>query len=145
METKLHLLQYCDEAQIEFGRRLGLDLQGKTVSVGRALIQDEIDSAFGKFDPGRPTVKQIELARKFGFDISGFSRSVGSAVIDDIMTHLNLESIVRQSIVPGCRVVRERCGYSEVCVVSSVRSDGTVYFKGGNGQKAWARNLEVVK
>lgn len=141
----LDRISYCDEAQIELGHRLGLELQGRSVSVGRALIDDEIDRAFGNSDLGVSSDKQVELARRFGIDISSCSRRVAFAVIDEILTQLNLESIVQQSIVPGCRVVRTRGGYSEFCVVSSVTSDGLVYFKGGNGQKAWARNLKVVE
>jgi hypothetical protein len=34
---------FVTEAQIQFGRRIGLDLAGKTVSVARAMIDDAID------------------------------------------------------------------------------------------------------
>jgi hypothetical protein len=48
--------------QIAFGQRLGLDLEGKSVSEALALIHDTIDRDFlGLSDLGAATPKQLEL------------------------------------------------------------------------------------
>lgn len=141
---KLMGIYTVKEAQVEFGRRLGLDLDGQSVGVAIARIGDEISRRFwGRTELGSPSQKQIELAAKFGFDISKDTRAVGSALIDDIMSHLNAEAIEREKLEPGARV-RRKGSHDTEYTISSVRDDGTVFFKGGNGRKAWARSLERV-
>ena len=133
------------EAQIEFGRRFSLDLYGKTVGVALAMVQDAVDTQFhGRNDLGEPTPKQIELARQFGHDISAASRRVGGAVIDDIMTDLNHEAIASQRLAPGVVVTNKHDSLSRKFVISSIAENGTVYFCGGNGARAWARSLVRV-
>jgi hypothetical protein len=132
------------EPQIGFGKKLGLDLDGQSVGVAMARIGDEISSQFwGRTELGSPSQKQIELAAKFGFDISKDTRAVGSAIVDDIMSHLNAEAIEREKLEPGARV-RRKGKHDMEYTISSIRDDGTVFFKGGNGRKAWARSLERV-
>jgi hypothetical protein len=131
--------------QIAFGKRLALDLEGCTVTVGAARIEDAIQVAFyGVRDLGTPTLKQIQLAAKFGFDISGLSRSEGNAVIDDLMKQLNLESIETERLAPGVLVKNVHDRSDRHYVISSIHADGTVYFRGGNGGRAWARSLRRV-
>jgi len=138
-------MEFVSEAQIEFGRRIGLDLRGKSVAVARAMIEDQILSQFyGRNDLGNPTPRQIELARKFGHDISSVSRGVGDAVIDDIMTQLNHEAIAEQRLAPGVVVINKHDRIGQRFVISSIKEDGTVFFRGGNGAKAWARSLTRV-
>jgi len=130
------------EGQIEFGKRLDLELSDKSVGVAYAMVGDAIQrSFFGKNDLGAPTTKQIELAAKFGIDIARATRSVGDAVITDIMLKLNQEAIVEQKLAPGIKVVNKHDILGKVRTVSSIAEDGTVYFKGGNGARAWARSL----
>jgi hypothetical protein len=130
------------DAQIAFGKRLDLELSDKSVGVAYAMIGDAIQrSFFGKNDLGAPTAKQIELATKFGIDITQATRSVGDAVITDIMFKLNQEAIAEQKLTPGTKVVNKHDTLSRVRTVSSIAEDGTVYFKGGNGARAWARSL----
>ncbi|WMT71911.1 hypothetical protein [Bradyrhizobium sp. Ash2021] len=138
METTRKVTQ----AQIDFGRRLGLELSEKSIGVAHALIQDAIQrSFFGKNDLGSPTSKQIELAMKFGFDIRHETRGVGDAVIADIMDGLNCRGIVEQRLAVGVRVRNKHDTLNREWVISSISADGTVYFKGGNGARAWARSL----
>lgn len=135
-------MYYVTEAQIQFGRRIGLELAGKSLGVARAMIEDAIDCQFyGRNDLGEPTPKQIELARKLGRNISTVSRRVGDAIIDDIMTQLNHEAIESQRLAPGVVVTNKHDLLGRKIVISSIKEDGTVYFRGGNGSKAWARSL----
>ncbi|MGH6792653.1 MAG: hypothetical protein ACRECF_07945 [Methyloceanibacter sp.] len=135
-------MEYVTKAQIEFGQRVGLDLAGKSVGEAQATIEDVIQRDFLlDKDLGSPTSKQVELAAKFQRDISGASRRVGNAIIDDLMTELNHEAIRREKLAPGVRVTNKHDSSKKEYVVSSIKSDGTVYFRGGNGAKAWARSL----
>ncbi len=134
------------ETQIGFGRRLGLDLSDKTVGVALAMIYDAMDTQFhGQNDLGVPTQKQIELARQFGYDISTVSRRVGDAIIGDIMTNLNHEAIATQRLAPDVAVTNKHDILGRKFVISSIREDGTVYLRGGNGARAWARSLVRVE
>ncbi|MBU1285944.1 MAG: hypothetical protein KJ989_19470 [Gammaproteobacteria bacterium] len=135
-------VQLTNDSQIAFGERLGLNLKGKSVGVARAEIDDAIAIEFhGAHDFDSPSAKQCALAKKFGFDISNSTKSVGFAVIDDIMHHLNMEAIEKHQLAPGV-TVHNIHQHEKNYVISSISSDGTVYFKGGNGKRAWARNLE---
>ena len=132
--------------QVAVGERLGLDLDGKSVRVASAMIGDYLMLNFwGALELGHPSERQCALAEEFGFDIGAMSTATGSAIIDDIMDHLNKEAIETQQFEPGVVVRFRSRDDGQTRVVSSVTADGTVYFKGGNGQKAWARSLERVK
>ena len=131
-----------NDAQVAFGAKLALDLRECTVTVAAARIQDAIDLGFrGVVKLGSPTPKQVELAAKFGYDIAGATRREGDATIDDLMTQLNLEMIEAEALAPGITVTNIHDGSGRRYVISSVYPDGTVYFRGGNGQRAWARSL----
>lgn len=130
-------MEYVTKAQIAFGQRLGLDLAGKSVGEALAMIEDAIQRDFlSDQDLGTPTPKQIELAAKFQRDISGVSRRVGNAIINDLMT-----AIKREKLAPGVVVINKHDPSKRKQVISSVTDDGTVYFRGGNGARAWARSL----
>jgi hypothetical protein len=138
-------MSFVTEAQVRFGRRIGLDLQGKTLGVARAMIEDAIDSQFyDRNNLGEPTPKQMELARRFGYDISATSRRVGDAIINDVMTKLNHEAILSQRLARGVAVINEHDRLRRIFVISSIAEDGTVYFRGGNGARAWSRSLMRV-
>ena len=135
-------MRHVTEAQIAFGRRLGLDLTGKSLGEAEAMIFDVIRREFqGMTDLGSPTPKQIELAAKFQQDISGVSCAVGDAVIADLMTDLNQQAIERERLAPGVVVVNKHDAFPRKYVISSIKEDGTVFFRGGQGKKAWARSL----
>jgi hypothetical protein len=135
-------VRLVSDAQIQFGCRLGLALTGKTVGVARAMIEDAIDCQFyGRNDLGEPTLKQIELARKFGREIAAVSRRVGDAIINDLMTDLNHEAIQSQRLARDVPVTNKHDPLHRRWVISSITEDGTVFFRGGNGAKAWARSL----
>lgn len=131
--------------QAAFGTKLGLDLGSCTVTVAAARLADTIAKHFWGRDLAAPTPKQIELAAKFGYDISSVSRGEGEAVIDDLMTQLNFETIESEALGPGVTVINIHDKLALESVISSIQKDGTVYFRGGNGRKAWARSLRRVR
>ena len=135
-------MQPVSDEQITFGHRLGLDLDGKSVSEALAMIHDAIDRDFlGLSDLGGATQKQSEFAAKFQRDLSHVSRRVADAVVADLMTALNLAAIQRERLAPGVTVKNKHDIIDRERVISSIQPDGTVYFKGGNGARAWARSL----
>lgn len=139
---ELKYISRVGEDQVAFGVRLGLDLRGCTISVAAARIEDAVGAGFwGETSAGNPTEKQVKLAAKFGYDIAGLSRREGDAVIGDLMTELNHETIEAESLAPGVAVVNIHDKLGMPQVISSIQPDGTVYFRGGNGKRAWARSL----
>ena len=128
--------------QIVFCMQLGIDVEGNTVGVANAKLLEEVQKSFWGIEQlESPTEKQIELAAKFSIDISIMSRVVGSAYLNDIMSQLNHNTIREQKLRPGLHVFKRYDSLEMEYVISSISEDGTVYFKGGNGQKAWARSL----
>jgi hypothetical protein len=140
-EAGKHMQPVSDE-QVAFGRRFGLDLEGKSVSEAVAIIHDVIDRDFrGLSDLGAATPKQLEFAAKFQRNLSGLSRRVADAVVGDLMTELNLAAIQHERLAPGVTVKNKHDVIGRTLIISSIHADGTVYFKGGNGARAWARSL----
>lgn len=140
--VELRHIPRVSEQQIEFARKLGLDLRGCTVGVAAAQIQVQVREGFwGESDSRCPTEKQLAFAKKYGVDLRGLDREVADALVDDLMTELNMEAIEAESLAPGARVVNVHDSLGRVEVISSITADGTVYLKGGQGKRAWARSL----
>ena len=60
------------------------------------------------------------------------------------MFQLNLEAISEQGLAPMVAVTNKYDMLYRCFVISSIADDGAVYFKGGNGSRAWSRNLVRV-
>ncbi len=136
-------LSKLSKKQIQFCCSIGIETANCTPTIVYAKLMDWIDKNFwGKANLGKPTEKQIELAKIFGYDIKYASRRVSFATIDEIMTQLNLNSIKSQNLKPGDKVKHKRDKIGVIYTISSITEDGLIYFKGGQGKKAWARNLK---
>jgi hypothetical protein len=144
VKKKLTHIRLVDERQVTFGARLGLDLAGCTFNVAAARIEDCIQSEFHGETLLQATGKQTALAAKFGYDIAASTRRVAHAVIADIMEQLDREAIIAEGLAPGVTVRNIHDKHSAYYVISSVQPDLLVYFKGGNGGKAYARSLKRV-
>lgn len=141
MKALTHIASVSEE-QVSFGDKLGLNLRGCTISVAAARVEDAVDTGFrGVVDLESPTPKQVALAARFGYEISHLSRREGAAVIDDLMTQLNREAIEAEGLAPGIAVINIHDESQERYVISSIQPDGTVYLRGGQGRRAWARSL----
>lgn len=139
---KLTHIPMVNDHQLAFGAKVDLDLRDCTVSMATARIDDAIDVGFhGIAELGSPTPKQVELAAKFGYDISEFSRREGNAILDDLMMQLNRDAIESESLARGVVVINTYDSLNTRFEISSIQPDGMVYFRGGNGRKASARNL----
>ena len=145
MIDKLEFIEKVNADQITFGKRLDLDLSGRSIGVAKAMIDDYIDTHFFKNELKLLTIKQIEYAHDLGFDISKMTKRQGEAFLDDILQQKNHEIIQKEKLLPGVSVKRIYDKFHRIEIISSIAKDGTVYFKGGNGKKSWARNLRRVK
>jgi hypothetical protein len=142
----LHLtkIEKVNPAQIKFGIKLGLDISDCSTSVALAKINDAIDTHFNNIsDLGHPTERQISFALEMGYEITNRTKREGFAVVDDILIQLNLDTIEEQQLCPGTKVINI---YSpdQIETISSIKKDGTCYLRGGNGKRAWARNLKRI-
>ena len=137
-------MKKVNQKQVAFGRKLGLNFKNCSPDVAIAMVEDIIDKEFWGKKLDKPSDKQIAFAKRFGFDISSKTERVGSAIISNILTKLDLESIKKQGLAPGVKVRDKRDPLKEIYTISSIREDGLVFFKGGQGKKACARNLVKV-
>lgn len=137
-------MKKVNQKQVAFGRKLGLNFKNCSPHVAIAMVKDIIDKEFWGKKLNKPSDKQIVFAKRFGFDISTKSERVGFAIISDILGKLDLESIKKQELAPGVKVRNKWDSLKQIYTISSIREDGTVFFKGGQGKKTWARNLVKV-
>ena len=139
---KFKYIKKVTKEQISFCNNLNFSVKGNTVSLAFAKIEDLVEMGFyNNSDLGRPSKKQIDLAAQFGYDISKYTKREGDAIIDDLMTELNLDSINKQKLTIGIKVINKWDNIKRIEIISSIKEDGTVYLKGGNGKRAWGRNL----
>ena len=144
MKKELTHIPLLNEHQIKFGAHLGLELVGCTIRVAGALLEDCIRSEFYGEKLLHATEKQAALAAKFGYNITRSTRRVAHAIIADILEQLDRETIIAEGLAPGIAVTNIHHNYRENLVISSIQPDLLVYFKGGNGKKAFARSLRRV-
>jgi hypothetical protein len=142
---KLTFVEKTSQEQVLFGKKLGLDLTGCSVGVALAKIEDVIDLEFWKIELKTLTEKQINFGRNLGFDISEMPKRQGEAFLYDILHQMNCEAIENEQLKSGVKVRNIFDKYNNIKIISSISKNGTVYFKGGNGKRAWARNLKNVE
>jgi hypothetical protein len=140
--------------QLAVGTRLGLDLTQDTWAVAKARILDAVGTAIGdeeRYD--EPTQNQIAWAESLGIDVSPHSYRVAFAMIKDALSERENQLIRVMNLKPGDRVAREReVEYEgqihkvrQEFVISSIRDDGLLYFKGGGGMSGWPSNFTKVE
>jgi hypothetical protein len=145
MGNELVFVEKVNTDQIKFGEKLGLELSGLSIGVAKAIIDDFIDKYFYNKELVSLTLKQINYARDLGFDISEMTRRQGEAFLCDILYNKNYEIIQKEKLMSGVTVKNIYDKFNRIEIISSIAKDGTVYLKGGNGKRAWARNLKRIK
>jgi hypothetical protein len=144
MDKKLTFVEMVNNNQIKFCKKLGLNVSGLSIGVAKAIMDDYIDKYFYQYELKTLTTKQIKYAHDLGFDISKMTKRQGEAFLDDILFQKNHETIQKEKLKPGVKVKKINEKFDRIETISSIAKDGTVYFKGGNGKKAWAGNLQRV-
>lgn len=141
--------------QMRVAKALGISLvNGDSFLVASARIEDAVAEATGGAPCRRPTKRQRELSSEIDIDISTDSHRVAWAKIQEKTLQLyfeeNMAALKNMQLVPGDTVVenivieipgKEAKSFSREYTVSSIRWDGLVYFKGGNGGCSWASKL----
>jgi hypothetical protein len=145
MGYELVFVEKVNTEQIKFGKKIGIELSGLSIGVAKAKIDDFIDKYFYNKELESLTPKQIKYAHDLGFDISEMTRRQGEAFLCDILYNKNFEIIQKEKLMSGVTVKNIYDKFNRVEIISSITKDGTVYFKGGNGKRAWARNIRRIK
>jgi hypothetical protein len=139
--------------QVDVGRRLGLDLSQDTWAVARARILDVVGPAIGDHERYRkPTEKQIAWAKSLGIDLTEESYRVAYAMIHDALWERENRLIEEMQLRPGDTVSRVRQlewegqihEWTEERIISSIRDDGLLYFKGTGSRRGWPSKFTKV-
>lgn len=136
--------------QVEIAKLFKIDISNDIPEVGYIKIVNYLKKQFCLPIDSKPaTEKQIAFARKFGYDVSNYSTEMAGMVLSRITRREDENSILQQNLQPGDivtlfnRMHPEKTGIITYAI-SSIK-DGMVYFKGGNGKKASARNVRQVR
>lgn len=138
------------QEQIEIAKLFQQDCSNDMPEIVFIKIVNAIKRVFSIPVDTRPaTGEQIAFADKFGIDVSEYSIEMASMVLSKITEKEDQESINRQSLKPGdsVQIQYKKQGYSSngsIYTISSIKH-GMVYFKGGNGKRASARNITKVE
>ncbi|HRO27346.1 MAG TPA: hypothetical protein PK743_10140 [Luteimonas sp.] len=136
--------------QLHLATVLGIDISADTFDVAAARLLDRVASAIGYEPAGPSSERQRAFAESLGYDVTLDSKRVASAKIGEALLANNLGAIKSLNLQAGDRVIRvtqfEHAGefqsFEQEFVVSSIQSNGRVFFKGGNGQGAWPTQLK---
>jgi hypothetical protein len=110
----------------------------------KANIIDQIAEAIGEKEREDPTEGQLDYAESLGMLMDDESRRVISAKIADELERRNRKALKKLKIKPGSKIrVRNEFGPKDF-VVSSIKENGKIYFKGIGCPQAWASNIEKV-
>ncbi|MBY8252737.1 hypothetical protein KW526_09280 [Vibrio fluvialis] len=132
------------DKDIDFANLIGIDISLFSKVVAVAALEDHIRKKIlgEEFLPASEA--QHDFASKLGIDITAHSRNMASAKISEKLDENNEESIRSQNLKKGDLVRKIYGDTGKTYEISSIQSDGVVWFKGGQGQKAWASNVKKV-
>jgi hypothetical protein len=136
--------------QCRIAEMFGLSIENDIPEVGYQRILDKLAILFGRpVDDAPVTQAQIDYALMYGFDISHETKRIASVFLGALASELDDQSIERQNLQPDDTVVLKSlkpdvqyCDHREFKISSII--NGMVYFKGGNGQRAAARNVVKI-
>jgi len=132
---------------------LGMDVSLETWAVAAARIHDHVAAAIHSDRPAIPaSVRQIEYAATLGLDVQQDSVRVASAKIGDTLNEQNRKALIALGLKPGDAVQKtekiEHEGtvhsFTNDYIVSSIGTNGRVYFKGTGCRSAWPSQIEKL-
>ena len=146
------MIARATQVQIQIAKDLGIEVSKDSFRVAAARILDLVAPAIG-YNAKPATSKQVEFAKGLGIDVTSDSSRVASARIQDKLEEVNSRALKELRLAPGDKVVvRKTYTFSgqeymdeREYVVSSIKDNGMVYFKGGNGKCAWACKVQKIK
>ena len=141
------------DLQKEIASRLGLDVSNDSYDVAAAKIMDQVALAVKHFPPKPSSTEQRKYAKSLNLAVAKDSMRVASARISDALADKNAKALSRLKLKKGDKVIHtEKYDYGEGLqtntsehIVSSIGSNGRVYFKGVGCQGAWPSQLKRVR
>ncbi len=139
--------------QNEVATRLGLDVSSDTYDVAAARIMDRVALAVKQFPSKPSSPAQRAFAKSLKLGVAKDTMRVASAKIADSLFEKNTRALARLKLKKDDRVIftekyetddRTETHTSEH-IVSSVGSNGRVYFKGIGCQGAWPTQLKRTR
>jgi hypothetical protein len=146
-------LTSSSQAQKKLASVFDIDITNDTFDVAAARLLDEVATAIGH-EPAEPSSdRQRAFAASLDQDVTENTKRVASARIGEALFVRNQEAISNLDLKPGDQVIRltqfeydgELRSLEQIFVISSIQSNGRVFFKGGNGQGAWPTQLRKLE
>ena len=132
--------------QLDIAKKLSIKSEGDTFLTLAAKIMDYVAPALNEKEESDPTDNQVEYALSLGVYNSGDSRRFVSAKIREELEKRNIAALKKLNIKPGSIVIAKGQYSESEYVVSSIKDNGKVYFKGIGCPQSWAVNIvKVVK
>lgn len=128
--------------QREIASALGISIDEMiSFGVAAAKIMDFVAPSVGERERMASTESQIDFADTLGIDVLNDSRRVASAKIQDQLDKKNLNALKSLNLEPGDKVLYDNGYMIKEHIVSSIKENGKVYFKGIGCPQAWASQI----
>ena len=132
------------QAQHAVARKLGIHIDNSSFAVAAAQIQTALAPVLtGEAEPRRASVRQVAYASSLSLDVSHDSMEVASVRIQERLDERNAALIREMKLAPGVRVAWKKM--RREMVISSIASNGRLWFKGGNGNGAFPHEVDPTK
>ena len=129
--------------QKEIAKQLGISISKlDSFNVVAAKILDHVAIATGDWDVAGPTERQVEYAVSLGIKVGKYSRRVVSAKIEDELKERNVKALKKLKLKPGDKVKLKEEKDVRDNIISSIKENGKIYFKGIGCRQAWATQIE---
>lgn len=124
--------------------KLGIDIDKNSFDIAAAQILDAIQIAITRRSKDNSvTQRQIDYANSLGVNVTQDSRAVAAARIGDALNKNNQKLIKEWDLKPGKQVRWKRRKMN--MVISSIATNGLLWFKGGNGHCAFPSEIEPIE
>jgi len=131
--------------QMEFAEKLNIYVsKNDTYRTLKANLLDEISDAIEVRVKSQPTEEQSSYAKSLGITFNKDSFRLLSAKIADELEKRNMDALKTLNLKIGDVVLKKGMIIIKPLTVSSIKSNGKIYFKGGGGKQAWASQIERI-
>lgn len=129
--------------QKQIAKQLGIPVSKlDSFNVVAAKIRDYVAVATGDWEEAEPTERQVEYAESLGIKVGKASRRVVSAKIEDELIKRNKKALKKLKLKPGDKVKLKEEKNVRDNIISSIKENGKIYFKGIGCPQAWATQIE---
>lgn len=118
--------------------------ENETFRTLKAKIEDEVSESVDAYKRNPPTESQLAYAESLGIIVKNDSLRILSAKISDELEKRNISSLKELKIKEGDVVKLKGACEEESLIVSTIKNNGKIYFKGNGCNQAWASQIEKV-